>query len=66
MAYFEAYTDADGQPVLLIVGEIARSEIINDLANLGKLIGPDEQAVVVNAQELMKWLGDNADIELTT
>lgn len=66
MAYFEAYTDALGKPMLRIIGELASPETLAELAAMGKSPGPDEAAIVVDAQELMKWLGDNVDIELTT
>ncbi len=61
MAHFEAIEDEDGKPILLVIAKQPSPEL---MAKLVKAPGADESAVVVDALELMAWVGESLNAEL--
>lgn len=63
MAHFEAYEDENGKPMLRIIAKAASAETLAKLAAMGKLPGPNEAAVEVDAAELMAWVVESINVE---
>jgi hypothetical protein len=63
MAYFEAFEDENGKPMLRIIAKAADAETLAELAAMGKSPGPGEAAVIVDAAELMAWVVESINVE---
>lgn len=63
MAQFEALEDKDGNPILRIIAKRASPETLAELAVMGKVPGPDEAVIAVDAKELMFWVMESLGAE---